>query len=311
MLVLVMLPLTALADSSPDQVCVGNPLTDGTPVTYQDTLHGQLFNPTLNTIRKVAIFGKSVNSQTAKVKLTIRKAWYDWGTSYSKTIVLNSDPWWVEADFGEVPVTTGVQYLLSAEPLNGAMVSWYVTDDPNCNPSGYAFYGTSFERDKDFYFSVRSENTSIQLEDPVVPPASTESTVTESSNTSATNPDSTPGADNDSVDQSTNSSVRSQVTQSSSSSNPTSFITDKEKANANKVLKSTGSLSDEELDDILKMIAEDYEKNHTVGMFGLSGMAGKILTPTVFYSFLGLIILFLVAFILLIIKIKNSSKQST
>lgn len=51
---------------------------------------------------------------------------------------------------------------MTAEPLYNATISWYLTDNANCNPGGYAFVNENLERGKDFYFSVRGFNETEQ-----------------------------------------------------------------------------------------------------------------------------------------------------
>lgn len=287
--------MVAFGDSSPDQVCVGNPFVEGRAVAVQFTLHGQVFVPSVNHLDKVAIFAGSGSDLTAKVKLKITKAWPSTTTnaSYEKTVVLNKTAWWAEADFHDAPVTPGVAYLLTVEPLNNAMINWYIKDSPDCNPAGYAFVGGSIERDKDFYFSIRGES---------LPPQELEEV--QGSGDDQSGDDQTVGPSQGTVTpHATDSSDQSTTNQGESKTvSPANFISEKETANSNKITHSSQNISDEEMGDILKMIADDYAKNHKTGMFGLGGVVGRILTPTFFYTVVSLILLVVVLGIIFAVR---------
>lgn len=282
------LPITALATETPDQVCVGNPFDEGRAISVQLSLNGQVFVPTLNHIKKVAIFAKAVNGSTAKVKLKIQKAWWNSNMpTYEKTIVINSDAWWYEANFGEASVEPGVAYFLTVEPQNNAMIQWYLKEDPNCNPSGYAFVSGKIEREKDFYFSVRSEDQIVQLEAPV--DTGSQEGVTENDN--ATPTPTTITTQTSQPDSSTSSQQSGQSSTSTRSDKTSQDITKSDVVGSNKSVASSSKLSDEEVEQILAMIAQDYKANHKTGAFGLGGVVGRILTWPVFYSLAGLILL--------------------
>lgn len=306
----VILPKSVFAEDVTDQVCYGDPLGQGRPVSIKFTLHGQVFRPTVTHIKKIAIFARAASGNSAKVKLKLQKAWWSANTAtYEKTVVVNENPWWVEADFSEAVVIPGADYFLTAEPLNNAMIEWYISDDANCNPNGYAFVGGDIEREKDFYFLTRGNSETIQLQEPIdeiaseTPPISS-STSDSGTSSNATSENST-ASQPSSSSQATSSSTASKESTSDGSGSSKSYATNKELSTANKIVQNNENLSDEELEDLLKMIAEDYA-NRKKGMFGLGGAVGSRLTPAVFYSTLGLVLLVFVIIIIRFFKKKQN-----
>lgn len=299
---LILNPNIVLADST-DQFCYGNPFNEGRPVSIKYTLHGQVIKPTVNHITKIAIFAKSVDN-TAKVKLKLAKAWFGWDmATYEKTIVLNNEAWWAEADFGEAPVTPGAEYLLTVEPLNDASIVWYIKDSADCNPNGYAFVGGNIEDDKDFYFVARGKNETTQLENPVEQTPEQDSTSGSAGSNSTINSDSNNGGASSNQ---TTASSQNNLSKKSPSSAKNNLVTNEEIKSANQIVKGGQTLSREEMEQVLKMIAEDYAKRDK-GMFGLGGAVGSLLTPAVFYTIVGLILLIVVLLIVFAVKRKKKS----
>jgi len=300
---LIIFPSLALASDVTDQVCYGDPLGQGRAVPIRFTLHGQVFKPTVSHISKIAIFARSTSGDTAKAKVKIERAWWGWSSSsYEKTIVINKDPWWVEVDFGEAPVTAGSEYFLTVEPLNNSAIDWYINDSSSCNPAGYAFVGGNIERDKDFYFLTRGNSDGISLQQPVGEAAEETPSASDPNNTANTNSSNIIGGASPIASGSPSSRSSSN---SSSSKSTNAYVPDSEIAASNKVSGNNSGISDEEVEQILKMIADDYAKRKR-GMFGLSGAVGSFLTPTVFYSILGLILAIIVILIVVTRKRKDA-----
>lgn len=306
------LPSKSLADSL-DQIC-SSPLENGRAVPIRLTLHGQLFIPTLNHISKVAIFAKSTSGTSAKVKLKIQKAWWGYNLpSYEQTILVNNSESWYEANFHEVPVNPGASYFLTAEPINNASIEWYVKDEADCNPNGYAFVGGSIERDKDFYFWTRGYNETIQLGDPAAPveqDQSTDPSAVDNSidNSNSSNPAPSIGTATPSSATNETSSEIPNTKPSTNSTSKVGSVSTKEVSIANKSVSGAQKISDEEVEQVLKMIAEDYAKQKR-GIFGIGGVVGRILTWPILVGLAAALILFIGFIFTMIAIIKRSNRR--
>lgn len=206
----------------------------------------------------------------------------------------------VYVDFDDIAIPAGT-YAVIVRAVEDKEVYWDTVDTlSDCYPNGYAILENQTFPTMDMMFAIDTYDPGTNTSNPSSTTDPVDQSTTPNSPSNPTSSTSTPATSNISNQQTTTSSK----TLSSLSGTVESKTAETNAKVENTVTaESKAFMSDKEKQELIAWILADYEENHPSGAFGLSGIAGRILTWPVFYGICG--ILFLIIIILTWRSAKN------
>lgn len=282
-----------------DQACTTHSAgTVFTNMTVSGTF--QTFSPTMETLDSVSAYLSAAPGTTVPVKAKIfhyapSGAMENFTLSIS-TVTLTDTPSWKAFKMEKKPMPAGIYALMIQVATNdGGEFYWYAKDDGNCYPNGYAVIDSHPDHNKDFNFVIFGKNSNPGTVAPE-----------EASGTNSDSSDAIDATESTDVTDATDATGNTSSSSSSTTAPKVTASSNKQSTDAKSFMASPAKQA--EFNQAMKdALIADFKKDNPKGIFGIGGFVGDILTWVNIAIFFGIILFFVLGFVLLI-KLKGPKK---